>query len=185
MERKAYRGVSYGEAQRVVLNQKYERSELREFNNRVAARSLFGQGIYLINDPGLAAQYAFCHAEVEDDEAAVVLSQKICFQNPFILNYQFSEARLRKEALRWKYAGKHFPDSRDDYSPLELFKQIGNTIKEFLLAHSNDGIIYHIDDEIIYYVLYDQEKQIKDIEVELTFTIKGPHKVKRMNELRL
>ncbi|OCA87218.1 hypothetical protein [Pseudobacillus wudalianchiensis] len=185
MERTAYRGVSYGEAQRVVLNQKYERNELREFNNRVAARSLFGQGIYLINDPALAAQYAFCHAEVEGDESAVVLSQKICFQNPFILNYQFSEARLRKEALRWKYAGKHFPDPTDDQSPLELFKQIGNTIKEFLLSRSNDGIIYHIDDEIIYYVLYDQEKQIKDIKVELVFKIQDSHPGKRINELHL
>lgn len=183
MERKAYRGVSYGEAKKVVRNQKYERSEWRAFNNGVAARSLFGQGIYLINDPVLAAQYAFCHAEVEGDETAVVLKQKIFFQNPFILNYQFSEARLRKEALRWKYAGKHLPDNQESHSSLDLSKQIGNNIKEYLLSRSNDGIIYHIDDEIIYYVLYNQEKQIKDIDIEIAFNIKRPHEAERVNEL--
>ncbi|MEK4030601.1 MULTISPECIES: hypothetical protein [Bacillaceae] len=185
MERKAYRGVSYGEAKRVILNQKYERGEWRAFNNGVAARSLFGQGIYLINDLGLAAQYAFCHAEVEGDETAVVLNQKIFFQNPFILNYQFSEARLRKEALRWKYAGKHFPDHQEFRSSLELSRQIGNSVKDYLLSRSNDGIIYHIDDEIIYYVLYNQERQIKDIDVEVIFNIQRPHEVERGNKLPL
>lgn len=185
MERRAYRGVSYGEAKKVVLNQKYERNELRTFGNGAAARSLFGQGIYLINDLKLAAHYAFCHAEVEGDETAVVLTQKICFENPFVLNYQFSEARLRKEALRWKYAGKHFPDNQETHNSLELSKHIGKSIKEYLLFHSNDGIIYHIDDEIIYYVLYEQEKQIKDIEVELVFNINGSLKAAQANELPL
>ncbi|KIL73215.1 hypothetical protein [Bacillus badius] len=185
MERKAYRGVSYGEAKKVVLEQKYERSELRAFTNGAAARSLFGQGIYLINDLGLAAQYAFCHAEVEGDETAVVLHQKICFNHPFILNYQFSEARLRKDALRWKYAGKHAPDPLHPPDSLELSRQIGSTIKDYLLAFSYDGIIYHVDDEIIYYVLYDQQKQIRDIDVEIAFNIKKPCKVERVDSLLL
>ncbi|KAB7705584.1 hypothetical protein F9802_13690 [Bacillus aerolatus] len=176
MERSAYRGVSYKEARTVIHTQKYERNESRAFNNGVAARSSFGPGVYLINDLELAAQYAFCHAEVEEEEIAVVLNQKITFKNPFILNYQFSETRLRKEALRWKYTGSHFPANRIANNHLELSKQIGNDIREYLLARSHDGIIYHIDDEIIYYVLYNQEKQLKDIDVELVFNINGSEK---------
>ncbi|KAB2338022.1 hypothetical protein F7731_00100 [Cytobacillus depressus] len=177
MTRCAYRGVSFSEAKMVVDRQKYERNELRAFQNGIAARSSFGDGVYLINDKELAAQYAFCHAEVEDKELAAVLSQKICFKNPFILNYQFTEPRLRKEALRWKYKGKDFPNKEELNNPKELYEQIGNDIKEYLLYHLYDGIIYHVDEEIIYYVLYDQENQIKDIDMELIFNIKGSKKL--------
>ncbi|WP_338752993.1 hypothetical protein [Bacillus sp. FJAT-52991] len=173
MDRKAYRGISYKEAKEVVRHQKYERHEFRAFNHNVAARSLFGSGLYLINDLELAARYAFCHADAEEEQKAVVLTQKIYLQNPFILNYRYSEARLKKEALRWKYENIHHLVPQATSSPLELAMQIGNDTRDFLLAHSHDGIIYHIDDEIIYYILYDQEKQIKDIEVALVFNIHG------------
>ncbi|WP_203364301.1 hypothetical protein [Bacillus sp. REN10] len=171
MERKAYRGISYREAKEVIHHQKYERQEFRAFSPHVAARSLFGSGLYLINDLELAARYAFCHADTEHEQKAVVLTQKIHLQNPFILNYRYSEARLKQEAWRWKYKNTKHPLPLD---PLERSIQLGNDTRDFLLAHSHDGIIYHIDDEIIYYVLYDQVKQVKDIEVALVFNISGP-----------
>ncbi|SEM70098.1 hypothetical protein SAMN05192533_10513 [Mesobacillus persicus] len=174
MKRTAYRGVSFNEAQAVVQNQWYERTESRDFLNGVAARSSFGQGLYLVNDQVLAARYAFCHAEVEKDEQAVILKQKIHLNNPFILNYKYSETRLRKDALNWKFDQIAFPYSEEDETTensLEISRKIGEVIMEYLLHHSYDGIIYHINDEIIYYVLYDQAHQVEKIEVELVFNI--------------
>jgi hypothetical protein len=174
MKRTAYRGVSFNEAQAVVRTQKYERTESRDFLNGVAARSSFGPGIYLVNDQELAAQYAFCHAEVEKDEQAVILKQKIQLNKPFILNYKYSETRLRKEALNWKYAQDNFPYNEANETiagTLENSQKIGQIIQDYLLHHSYDGIIYHLNDEIIYYVLYDQDHQIENIEIEFVFNI--------------
>jgi hypothetical protein len=170
MKRTAYRGISFNEAQTVMENQRYERNESRDFLNGVSARSSFGPGIYLVNDQELAAKYAFCHAEVENDERAVILKQKIQLNNPFILNYKYSESRLRKEALHWKFAQHEFPEAKAENS-LELSKKIGQVIMEYLVHHSYDGIIYHINDEIIYYVLYDQANQIEKIDIEFVFNI--------------
>lgn len=174
MKRTAYRGVSFNEAKAVVQNQRYYRTESRDFLNGVSARSSFGQGIYLVNDQELAARYAFCHAEVENDEQAVILKQKIHLNNPFILNYKYSESRLRKEALNWKYAQNDFSynETNDTLeNSAEVSKKIGQVIMEYLLHNSFDGIIYHINDEIIYYVLYDQTYQVEDIEIEFVFNI--------------
>jgi hypothetical protein len=174
MKRTAYRGVSYHEAQEVVRNQRYDRTESRDFLNGVAARSSFGQGLYLVNDQELAAKYAFCHAEVENDEQAVILKQKIHLTNPFILNYKYSETRLRKEALNWKLnQNLSIPEeSADIIEPsIETSRKIGQVIQEYLSHHSYDGIIYHLNDELIYYVLYDQTKQVENIEIDFVFNI--------------
>jgi len=171
MKRMAYRGISFNEAQTVILSQRYDRKESRNFRNGVAARSLFGPGVYLINDLELAAQYAFCHAEVENEEQAVILKQKINLKHPFILNYKYSERRLRKDALNWKYANEDSLYNKIAQNSLDTCRQIGQDVMEYLLHHSYDSIIYHINDEIIYYVLYDQERQLEDIEIELVFNI--------------
>lgn len=170
MKRTVYRGISYKEAEEVVKNQKYNRSELRDFQNGVAAKSLFGPGIYLINDGEMAAHYAFCHAEVEEEELAVVLKQTVHFQHPFLVNYTYSERRLKKDALSWKFADMTFPDIHSPDS-LETLKWVGAIIKEYLLAHGHDGIIYHVDDEIIYYVSYHHQQQIKNIKFDFVFNI--------------
>jgi len=174
MKRTAYRGVSFHEAQEVVRNQRYDRTESRDFLNGVAARSSFGQGLYLVNDQELAAKYAFCHAEVENDEQAVILKQKIHLTHPFILNYKYSETRLRKEALNWKL--NQNPDLTREASEtiepsVETSRKIGLVIQDYLLYHSYDGIIYHLNDELIYYVLYDPAKQVEMIEVDFVFNI--------------
>ena len=155
MKRLAYRGVSFKEAEVVVRQQRYDRNESRDFSNGVAARSLFGSGIYLINDAELAAQYAFCHAEAENEEQAVILKQKISFTHPFILNYQYSESRLRRTAIDWKYGDTGFSEEQYKENKAEISKQIGEAIKEYLLYHEYDGIVYHINEEIIYYIIYD------------------------------
>ncbi len=171
MKRNVYRGISFGEAKEVVDKQRYERNESRDFQNGVAARSLFGPGIYLINDVELAAQYGFCHAEVEKDEKAVVLNQQVHFKNPFIVNYNYSEKMLKKDALSWKYANMNFPEISENADSLETLKWIGSIIKEYLLHHAYDGIIYHVDDEIIYYVCYFPDEQITDIKIDFSFHI--------------
>ncbi len=171
MKRTAYRGISFNEAQTVVANQRYERNESREFLNGVSARSSFGPGIYLVNDQELAAKYAFCHAEVENAARAAILKQKIQLKNPFILNYNYSETRLRKEALNWKFAQNEIPEEEVSENADEISKKVGQVIMEYLLYHSHDGIIYHINDEIIYYVLYDQENQVENIEFQFVFNI--------------
>lgn len=171
MKRTAYRGISFNEAQIVVANQRYERDESREFLNGVSARSSFGPGIYLVNDEELAAKYAFCHAEVEKDAQAVILKQSIQLKNPFILNYNYTEIRLRKEALYWKFAHHKIPEGKVSGNSFEVSKKLGQVIMDYLLQHSYDGIIYHINDEIIYYVLYDQENQIENIEYHFIFNI--------------
>jgi hypothetical protein len=174
MMRTAYRGVSFHEAQEVVRNQRYDRSESRDFLNGVAARSSFGQGLYLVNDQELAAKYAFCHAEVENDEQAVILKQKIHLIHPFILNYKYTETRLRSEALNWKLdqnlsLTKESTDTIEH--GIETSRKIGQVIQEYLSYHSYDGIIYHLNDELIYYVLYDQATQVENIEIDFVFNI--------------
>ncbi|MCM3760110.1 hypothetical protein M3212_04815 [Alkalihalobacillus oceani] len=170
MKRTVYRGISFKEAEEVVKNQKYNRSELRDFQNGVAAKSLFGPGIYLINDVELAAHYAFCHAEVEEEELAVVLKQTVQFHNPFIVNYTYSERQLKKDALSWKFTDD-FPELHSGPDSLETLKWVGTIIKEYLLNHGYDGITYHIDDEIIYYVSYHHEQQITGIDFDFVFNI--------------
>ncbi|WP_340084351.1 hypothetical protein MHB50_17605 [Siminovitchia sp. FSL H7-0308] len=170
MRRTVYRGISYNEAQTVIANQFYERNERRDFQNGIKARSTFGQGIYLISDIELAAQYAFCHAEVEGEKAAV-LKQDLSLANPYILNYRSTEEQLRIKALSWKFGGTSDPGTHLGLNNVEEKQGIGSLIKEFLLDHGFDGIVYHIDEEIIYYISYFQKRQIKNINLDFVFNI--------------
>lgn len=172
MNRQVYRGISRKEAQAVVANQKYKRSESREFQNGVQAKSIFGSGVYLISDYERAAQYAFCHAEFESDDAAVVLKQNLTLKNPFILNHRYPESRLRKDAFNWKFSGEDIPVLDISSNSLDVMVWIGSVIREYLLHHNYDGIVYHISDDLIYYVSYFQEKQIENITFDFAFEIK-------------
>jgi hypothetical protein len=169
MKRRGYRGVSFEEAEQAVADQRYERMEKRQFAGGIQARSIFGPGLYLISDPELAAQYAFCHAEVDGSGRAAVLRQDVELEQPFVINCRYSEIQLRQDALEWKYAGMALPNVRPDY----IHTWIGRVTKDYLLAHSFDGIVYHVDDTVIYYVAYFQEKQIERIYLEFAFTMNG------------
>lgn len=169
MKRVVYRGVSFQEAKRVVASQRYDRAEHRIFQNGIQARSVFGPGLYLISDAALAAYYAFCHTEAEGGARAAVLKQSIQLENPCIINCRYTEKQLYQDAVSWKYSGCPLPDIR----PEHLRSWIGKTTKEYLLAHFYDGIVYHIDESVIYYVVYFQEKQVKNIGVEFIFTMNG------------
>lgn len=169
MKRTGYRGISFQEAERVVANQRYERMERRRFQDGVQARSIFGSGLYLISDAVLAAQYAFCHAEAEGGGQAAVLKQEIKLERPLVINCRYSETQLRQDALDWKYKGYTMPNVRPEY----IHAWIGRTTKEYVLAHSFDGLVYHLDDSVIYYVAYFQEKQVSGIDLKFVFTMNG------------
>lgn len=169
MKRMGYRGVSFGEAKRVIATQCYERMERRQFEDGVQARSIFGPGLYLISDAKLAAHYAFCHAETEGSSRAAVLKQDIQLDRPMVINCRYTETDLRRDALEWKYAERAVPAVR----PEHVHAWIGRITKDYLLAHSFDGIVYHLDDTVIYYVAYFQEKQIHGIDLAFTFTMTG------------
>ncbi len=172
MKRTAYRGISLHEAETVIANQVYERNERRDFQNGIQARSTFGPGLYLINDVELAAQYAFCHTEVEDGEQAAVLKQQISLRNPYILNFRSTEEKLRRKALDWMFGDDRCSKPQVGGGQQVVEKNdIGGLVKEYLLHHHYDGIIYHIDDEIIYYVCYFQEQQIENISIDFIFKI--------------
>lgn len=169
MKRMGYRGISFREAEQVVACQRYERMERRRFHDGIQARSIFGSGLYLISDAALAAQYAFCHAEAEGGERAAILKQEVNLERPLVINCRYSEIQLREDALDWKYKGKSLPNVR----PEHIHTWLGRTTKEFALAHSFDGIVYHLDDSIIYYVAYFQDKQVRGIDLEYVFTLNG------------
>ncbi|SFE81617.1 hypothetical protein [Alteribacillus iranensis] len=183
MKRLAYRGISFNEGQSVIADQRYKRDEPRDFQNGIKARSVFGSGIYLINDIELVSYYAFCHAELENDPLAMVLRQELQFKNPFILNYNFTEERLRRKALNWKYGkeARRFIGLDDDQNSIEKIKKMGDVIKEYLIQAHYDGIIYHINDEIIYYVSYFQDEQIQNIECDFFFKLEDLTKHKAVS----
>lgn len=165
MKRVAYRGISFREAELVVRHQKYVKSESRAFRNGVSAKSFFGQGVYMVNDLELAAQYAFCHAEAES-QPGVVLKQEVALQNPIILNRNYGEKQLKLDAWTWK-ASSAPNDSLFQPSP----EWLGDCIKEYLLLNSYDGVISHLGDELIHYVAYFPEKQISKITWLFSFCI--------------
>lgn len=169
MKRLVYRGISFQEAERVVATQRYDRIERRIFQNGTQARSIFGPGLYLINDAFLAAHYAFCHTEAEGGGQAAVLKQFIQLDHPLVINCRYTEAQLRFDALDWKYKGRPLPEVRREH----VRAWMGRTIKDYLLARSHDGIVYHIDDTVIYYIAYFQETQVENIGFELVFEMNG------------
>lgn len=164
----AYRGIAYKEAIHVMETQKYEKDERRNFQDGLATKGVFGSGIYFINDIESVTFYAFCHAEMENDLAAV-LTQQLSFDHPLILSEEYGEVELRQQALDWKN-----PDS-DPFSVSEevlpVVQRMGDTLKEYVLSLGHDGIIYRINDQVTYYIAYYPERQIEDIQVEFVFDI--------------
>ncbi len=176
-KRIAYRGISLQEAEAVVKKQFYERNERRDFHNGIQARSTFGPGLYLVNDVELAAQYAYCNTEVEGGEEAAVLKQWIYIDKPYIINYHSTEKKLKRKALEWKLEFERCSQPSEEAS----FDK-GEVVREYLLHHGYDGIIYHINDELIYYVCYFQERQVEDITIDFTFHIND---LKKMSAVTL
>ncbi|MGE5702109.1 MAG: hypothetical protein ACM32O_06245 [Clostridia bacterium] len=165
-----YRGITLTEALQVVRTQKYEREERRYFLDGVVAKAVFGQGIYLVHDSEMAAQYAFCHAESEHDLAAV-LRQELTFSNPMILHAGYSERDLRRDALAWKFKDGHLPPDLLDHDTLHRIEKIGSVMKQYLLEHQFDGITYHVNDDLIYSISYFPESQIQSIQIDFIFDI--------------
>lgn len=165
-----YRGIGFNEALHVVNQQKYERQERRYFQGGVVAKAVFGDGIYLVHDTELAAQYAFCHAETENDFAAVI-SQQLLFDNPMILHRNYNEADLRKDALEWKYPDGTLAEEIWGGEPMKRVEHTGAIMREYLLHLQFDGIKYHVNNEFIYYISYFPETQIKDIRIDFIFDI--------------
>lgn len=165
-----YRGIAFNEALHVVNKQRYEREERRYFLDGVVAKAVFGEGIYLVHDTEMAAQYAFCHAETENDFAAVI-SQQLTLDNPMILHRDYNEADLRKDALEWKYPDGNLPDDMWHTEPMLRVEKTGAIMREYLLQMKYDGIKYHVNNEFIYYISYFPCTQISDIRIDFIFDI--------------
>ncbi|MFT8321753.1 MAG: hypothetical protein ABF649_12675 [Bacillus sp. (in: firmicutes)] len=173
MQRIVYRGIGFEEGKEVIHKQKYDRDEMRVFQKGIAAKSVFGSGIYLVSDIELAIQYAFCHAEAEKkDGLAAILKQQLTIENPFILNYRYTEKKLRKDALDWKYQNTTMSNLRSNQNSLQLKEKMKDIIKEYLLFHDYDSIVYYVDDKLVYYVSYYPELQISNIKMDFHFNIK-------------
>ncbi|GAB7388725.1 hypothetical protein BSNK01_25630 [Bacillaceae bacterium] len=170
MIRTVYRGIGLREAMNVVSNQRYERDERRIFRNGVAAKAVFGPGIYLVSDVEMAAAYAYCHAEAENDLAAV-LCQQLALLNPFLLNEHYGEKRLRQDALAWKYPNGDYPEIAGDADLLQVLRWSGEIIREYILHLQCDGIMYHVHSGLVYYVSYVPDRQISDIFIDFVFDI--------------
>ncbi|MGP7818186.1 hypothetical protein [Niallia sp. 01092] len=184
MKRIVYRGIGSEEAREVIHKQKYDRAEFRCFQKGIAAKSVFGSGIYLVSDIELAIQYAFCHAEAERKTGqAAILKQQLTMKNPLILNYRYTEKNLRKDAFEWKYHNDNFPDLKSKQGSLQLKEQMKNIIKEYVLFHHYDSIVYYVDDKLVYYVSYYPEQQISDIEINFHFNIKDLTRTRDNNSL--
>ncbi|WP_261798102.1 hypothetical protein [Brevibacillus massiliensis] len=166
----AYRGVEYTEAAVVVERQSYLRGERRDFCSGVAAKAVFGSGVYLVSSPEVAAQYAYCHAEVSADQAAV-LCQSIRFTRPMYLNEAYGENELRREALVSTFSPKQVESFSGSMSETDWLVWTGEQIRKFLVERGYDGILYRLSDELTYYVCYDPDRQITDISLSLVFTL--------------
>ncbi|UFJ42306.1 hypothetical protein LOK74_07400 [Brevibacillus humidisoli] len=166
----AYRGVEYQEALAVIDRQRYTREERRSFPSGVQAKAVFGSGVYLVSDPQVAAEYAFCHAEAAWDKAAV-LKQWIHLNHPMYLHEQYDENELRKEALYWKYTCQEMETVRAIMEPDDWLKWTGEQIREYLLERGFDGIAYRVHDSFTYYVCYHQDQQIYDISLLALFDV--------------
>ncbi len=165
-----FRGIGLREAMAVVGKQKYERGERRNFLNGMAAKAAFGPGVYLVQNVEAAAHYALCHAESEEDGAAV-LCQQLHLANPLILDHEYGETHLRQDALEWKYSAEEVSQLVSGVSLLELVERTGNVIREYALDRQYDGIAYYVGDDVIYYIAYFPDKQIQHIQIDFTFDI--------------
>ncbi len=165
-----YRGIAFEEAISVVHKQKYEEDERRNFNNGVAAKAVFGSGIYLVSDLEMASQYAFCHAEARHDFAAVLV-QQLTYEYPLILDDNYGEGALRTDALAWKYPDGNYPPFALSEDPLKIISWTGEVIKAFVLHLGYDGIVYYVHKDLVYFVSYFPEQQIRDVHIDFVFNI--------------
>ncbi|MDQ0338221.1 hypothetical protein J2S00_001005 [Caldalkalibacillus uzonensis] len=170
LERIVYRGVDLEEAYKVIREQSYDQRERRVFQDGVHAKAVFGNGVYLVSNILVAAEYAFCHAETSRSKGAI-LKQKLRLRNPIVLDETFGERELRQEALKWKYPDGEIEVLYPQGSSLQLVEWTGNIIREYLLSKGYDGIVYHLNDDLTYYVAYDCKNQIYDVELEFVFDI--------------
>jgi hypothetical protein len=170
----AYRGICLSEAMKVIEMQKYSNAEERKFRNDIETKAVFGPGVYLVSNYTVAAEYAYCHAEANEDKGCVI-SQILHLHNPMWLDGQFGEKELRGLALAWKY-----PDGAVDKEVLEsegaeTSRWAGRVIRDYMFTLGYDGIVYEIEDDLTYYVAYQQDKQISCIQLDFVYELEEVH----------
>lgn len=157
-----YRGVDYAEALRVIARQSYEREERRTFLAGIKAKAVFGQGVYLVSNPQVAAEYAYCHAVSVWDKGAV-LQQRLDTAQMLRLTPSYGENELRQEALQWKYVDGEWQRIYARMTLSEWQEWTGERIREYLQERGYQGIVYPMAEDLTYYVSYQPQKQIEDI----------------------
>ncbi|MED4726612.1 hypothetical protein P9597_00395 [Aneurinibacillus migulanus] len=166
----AYRGICLSEAMEVVGNQKYLAAEERKFWNDIEIKAVFGSGVYLVSDYTVAAEYAYCHAEANNDKGSVI-RQSLCLQNPLLLDGCFGEKEIRSLALAWKYPSGTIDEEAEEIASIGLSRWAGNIIREYVTKLGYDGIIYHIDDTLTYYIAYKPDEQISAVQLDFVYDI--------------
>jgi len=157
-----YRGVKYEEALQVIARQRYEQKEGRTFLHGIRAKAVFGQGVYLVSNPQVAAEYAYCHAEVGWDKGAI-LKQMLDTEEMMSLTSVYGENELRQEALLWEYTHSELLRIHTIMTPSEWQMWTGERIRGYIQDRGYHGIVYPLSDELTYYVSYQPENQIADI----------------------
>lgn len=158
----AYRGVEYEEALHVIARQRYVREERRIFMGGIRAKAVFGKGVYLVSNPRVAAEYAFCHAEAAWDKGAI-LQQTLHTEGMIFLDPSYGENELRDEALQWRYTESELLRLSSIMEWAQWQEWTGERIREFLQDRGYQGIVYPISDQLTYYVSYQPESQIESI----------------------
>ncbi|WP_134683856.1 hypothetical protein [Brevibacillus migulae] len=157
-----YRGVKYEEALQVIARQSYEQQERRTFLQGIRAKAVFGQGVYLVSNPQVAAEYAYCHAEAGWDKGAI-LRQTLDTQEMMFLTSAYGENELRQEALLWEYTDSELLRIHSIMTSHEWQAWTGERIRAYLQDRDYHGIVYPLSEELTYYVSYQPEMQIADI----------------------
>ena len=157
-----FRGVEHGEAMLVIDAQRYSREERRHFINGASAKAVFGSGVYLVSNPEVAAHYAICHAETTWDKAAV-LQQKLLVSRLFVLDRQYGENELRRDALAARHTNQELVGLQEKMTYQEWLEWTGGEVRSFLLDKGYQGIQYEISPELTYYICYQSDSCITDI----------------------
>jgi hypothetical protein len=166
----AYRGICLSEAMEVVGKQYYAGAEERKFLNKIEIKAVFGCGVYLVSNYTVAAEYAYCHAEANSDKGSVI-RQTVHFRNPMRLDGCFGEKELRSLALAWKYPNGTIEKEVLEQEGIELSRWAGNIIREYLITLGYDGVVYHISDELTYYIAYNPGEQISQVELDFVYDL--------------
>ncbi|MFT9848006.1 hypothetical protein [Aneurinibacillus sp. REN35] len=166
-----YRGICLSEAIEVVGSQKYLAAEERKFWNDIEIKAVFGSGVYLVSDYTVAAEYAYCHAEANHDKGSVI-RQLLYLQNPLQLDGRFGEKEIRSLALAWKYPHGIPDEEAVEIASVGLSRWAGSRIQEYVTQLGHDGIVYHIDDTLTYYIAYKPDEQISAVQLDFVYDIK-------------